>query len=261
MALLSLVCRIATLAAIVMAPPVGVLAQSLVCCRSFAVTAQRAWRGGSLAMPRRPTATAFRFATPRAASSCRNRGTSGWSALAGVRCARDPHRRRCTPVVSPRVVPFRGIPVSPLSPPIVASDPAPPISVQADACDPHRGMTWRARCVSASRVLVLFAVTMAARLVPSPRPPPDLQRAGEAFVGAFVRPLIDPGSSVPPVLVRLRFIRRSEQLEIHLAPNTAGATRTCWITSAMSNTTFSVCSVCSDRAWPSAIRCGPRVIG
>ena len=67
--------------------------------------------------------------------------------------------------------------------------------------------------------LVLFVVSLAARFVPSPGPPPDLQRAGEAFVGAFVRPLIDPGSSVPPVLVRLKFIRRSEQLEIHFAPN------------------------------------------
>jgi hypothetical protein len=45
-----------------------------------------------------------------------------------------------------------------------------------------------------------------------------MQRAGEQFVNAFARPLIDPSSSVPPIQVQLRFIRRAQQLEICIAP-------------------------------------------
>ena len=45
-----------------------------------------------------------------------------------------------------------------------------------------------------------------------------IQRAGEQFVIAFARPLIDPSSSAPPIQVQLRFIRRVQQLEICIAP-------------------------------------------
>jgi hypothetical protein len=45
-----------------------------------------------------------------------------------------------------------------------------------------------------------------------------MRRAGEQFVIAFARPLIDPSSSVPPIQARLRFIRRTQQLEISIAP-------------------------------------------
>jgi hypothetical protein len=45
-----------------------------------------------------------------------------------------------------------------------------------------------------------------------------MQRAGERFVIAFARPLIDPSSRVPPIQARLRFIRRAHQLEISIAP-------------------------------------------
>jgi len=48
--------------------------------------------------------------------------------------------------------------------------------------------------------------------------PPVMQRAGEEFVSAFARPLIDPSSSVPPIAVRLRFVRHAQQLEISIAP-------------------------------------------
>jgi hypothetical protein len=51
-----------------------------------------------------------------------------------------------------------------------------------------------------------------------PAIPPVIQRAGEQFVSAFARPLIDPSSSVPPIQVELRFIRRVQQLEIRIAP-------------------------------------------
>ena len=53
----------------------------------------------------------------------------------------------------------------------------------------------------------------------TPRPiPPVMQRAGEVFVVAFSRPLIDSSSSGPPIQSRLRFIRRAQQLEISIAP-------------------------------------------
>jgi hypothetical protein len=122
-------------------------------------------------------------------------------------------------VASARVVPSR-IPASPPPLPVVAADLAPPIA----AARPMPQPAPRYDLVGAVRVgvgvsLLLFVVSVAVRWAPSPGPPPDLQRAGEAFVGAFVWPLIDPGSSVPPVLVRLKFFRRSERVEIHLAPN------------------------------------------
>jgi hypothetical protein len=50
-------------------------------------------------------------------------------------------------------------------------------------------------------------------------PPPALQRVGEEFLTAFGTPLVDPTSAVPPIAGRLRFIRRTKQLEICIAPN------------------------------------------
>jgi hypothetical protein len=84
---------------------------------------------------------------------------------------------------------------------------------------PRRYDVRRAVIVGVAVTLVLFAGTMAVRLMTAPVAPPDLQRAGEVFVGAFARPLIDPDWTVPPIVARLRFVRRSEQLEIYLAPN------------------------------------------
>jgi hypothetical protein len=48
--------------------------------------------------------------------------------------------------------------------------------------------------------------------------PAVMQRAGEQFVAAFARPLIDPCSGVPPIQARLRFVRRAQRLEISIAP-------------------------------------------
>jgi hypothetical protein len=45
-----------------------------------------------------------------------------------------------------------------------------------------------------------------------------MQRAGEQFVMAFARPLIDASSSAPPIEARLRFIRHAQRLEISIAP-------------------------------------------
>lgn len=75
-------------------------------------------------------------------------------------------------------------------------------------------------------VIVLIGLVLAPTLLClalgvslTPRPvPPVLQRAGEEFVHAFARPLIDSSSRVPPIHTRLRFVRHIEQLEIAIAP-------------------------------------------
>ena len=71
--------------------------------------------------------------------------------------------------------------------------------------------------IVASFLLVMICTAVAALLAPHPIPPP-LQRAGDAFVNAFARPLVDPGSNGPPIQTRLRFVRRKQQLEIAIAP-------------------------------------------
>ena len=70
-------------------------------------------------------------------------------------------------------------------------------------------------------VLLALLMGVAAAGSVAPRPmPPDLRRAGEEFVAAFARPLIDPSTDTPPIRARLRFVRRMEQLDICIAPNT-----------------------------------------
>ena len=52
-----------------------------------------------------------------------------------------------------------------------------------------------------------------------PRPmPAAVRRAGENFVRVFAEPLVDPSSDGPPIHARFRFARRTQQLEISLAP-------------------------------------------
>jgi hypothetical protein len=71
--------------------------------------------------------------------------------------------------------------------------------------------------IAASFLSIVICTVVAVSLAPHPIPPP-LQRAGDAFVNAFARPLIDPGSNGPPIQTRLRFVRRKQQLEISIAP-------------------------------------------
>ena len=66
--------------------------------------------------------------------------------------------------------------------------------------------------------LMLFTGSMVYRSRGGPSHSARMQRAGEEFVIAFARPLIDPSSGVPPIQARLRFIRRAGQLEISIAP-------------------------------------------
>jgi len=220
MPLPSRVCRITTLAAaFVTIAPVGVLAQSLVCMpivRGDSATSLARRLTGD---PAKAYNHRFQIRDPARSvfvpKSRYERLSPHWQVCVAPEMLSGAAAQR---PFSPRVVPSK-IPVSRPAPPIVASVVAPRTSAQ-----PLPRSASRYDLVGAARIgvavsLLLFVVTMAVRLVPSPGPPPDLQRAGEAFVGAFVRPLIDPGSSGPPVQVRLRFIRRSEQLEIHFAPN------------------------------------------
>jgi hypothetical protein len=67
---------------------------------------------------------------------------------------------------------------------------------------------------------VLFVLLLGAAATSfAPRPiPPHIRRAGECFATAFARPLVDPSSNAPPIQTRLRFVRRTQQLEISIAP-------------------------------------------
>jgi len=73
-----------------------------------------------------------------------------------------------------------------------------------------------ASMASAALLMLLIYAAVDSRMPPPI--PPLMRRAGEQFVIAFARPLIDPSSSVPPIEARLRFIRRTQQLEISIAP-------------------------------------------
>jgi hypothetical protein len=71
----------------------------------------------------------------------------------------------------------------------------------------------------ASAVLLMLSVgaVIGDSLVSRPIPP-VMQRAGEDFVVAFARPLVDLSSNAPPIQVRLRFVPQAQQLEISIAP-------------------------------------------
>jgi hypothetical protein len=94
----------------------------------------------------------------------------------------------------------------------------------------------RGPAITSSRVItrsdVIFAVTIAAAVwlmlvmisavagyaSTPPIPPAMLRAAAEDFIRVFARPLVDPLSGVAPIAVRLRFVRRVQQLEICIAP-------------------------------------------
>jgi hypothetical protein len=69
--------------------------------------------------------------------------------------------------------------------------------------------------VTAVLLLALSAVAGSLTLRPMP---PAVRRAGEDFATVFARPLIDPSSEIPPIQTRLRYKRRTRQLEIFMAP-------------------------------------------
>jgi hypothetical protein len=69
----------------------------------------------------------------------------------------------------------------------------------------------------AALLLILLSSVVGGALAPRPIPP-DVRLAGESFVTAFARPLVDATSAAPPIDARLRFHRRKQQLEISIAP-------------------------------------------
>ncbi len=92
-----------------------------------------------------------------------------------------------------------------------------------DASDdiPRRYNVRFASLVGFAVSLMLFSASITGTYVLTRRIPPDMQRAGEQFVAAFARPLIDPSSGVAPITARFRFVPQSEQLEIFIAPHVA----------------------------------------
>jgi hypothetical protein len=74
-----------------------------------------------------------------------------------------------------------------------------------------------APAISGAILLIVWLATTAGSLGPRPIPP-SVRRAGLDFVTVFARPLVDESSGVPPIRMRLKFRRRTQQLEISLAP-------------------------------------------
>jgi len=137
----------------------------------------------------------------------------------------------CVAIAAPQSAPLAyapvvALPAAAVSPTIVPAGPtitSAPLAI-ASALLPAPALShgsygdfaFTATMFSAAVLMVLIYAAVDLR---RPHPiPPVIQHAGEQFVIAFARPLIDPSSSVPPIQVRLRFIRRVQQLEICIAP-------------------------------------------
>src|SRR5262245_35051982 len=104
--------------------------------------------------------------------------------------------------------------VATAAPAVPAADPAvtstdlmvtPARSALAPSARSQPGFTFVVTIGSAVLAMVLIGIAVGGSLTPQPIPP-DLHRAGEAFVVAFARPLLDSSSAVPPIQARLRFI-------------------------------------------------------
>jgi len=131
----------------------------------------------------------------------------------------------CVANTSPKSPPAAFAPeVTPVGSAIVPDEPAITSAAATRTAEPltRAWVRWPSESVlaawiAASFLCIVICTAVAASLAPRPIPPP-LQRAGDAFVNAFARPLIDPGSDGPPIQTRLRFVRRKQQLEISIAP-------------------------------------------
>jgi hypothetical protein len=129
------------------------------------------------------------------------------------------------PLADPPVAESGAPAVAPAAPPITSAPLAikvastvPALSGPTLADGSHPDFIFIAKVASTALLVLLIFAAVDFRM-PRPRPiPPVMQRAGEQFVVAFARPLIDPSSSVPPIQARLRFIRRRQRLEISIAP-------------------------------------------
>jgi len=144
-----------------------------------------------------------------------------WQACVATR----PVRVRRTPLAYAPAVALAAPVVAPVAP--VVAPPGPAITtapLATKVARPVPALSDRSHvdfvfiATSASAVLLLLVVYAAVDPLVSRRIPPVMQGAGERFVIAFARPLIDPSSRVPPIQARLRYIRRAQRLEISIAP-------------------------------------------
>ena len=76
---------------------------------------------------------------------------------------------------------------------------------------------FQAAGITGAALLLIVLVSVALTVVPL-HMPPTVRRDAENFVTVFARPLIDESSPIPPIQSRFRFRRRTQQLEISIAP-------------------------------------------
>jgi len=122
-----------------------------------------------------------------------------------------------TPVVFAPVVELAASAMVPGQP--IATVPQPLASAPltlARAGRPLTGVPFAAT-IGGGVLLIVLLSAVAGSLTRRPMPP-SVRRAGNTFITAFARPLIDATSGVPPIQTRLRFVRRKQQLEIFIAP-------------------------------------------
>ena len=126
---------------------------------------------------------------------------------------------KSTPLAYAPVVALAAAPIAPPGPALTSAPPA--IRSTRPAAAPSDGSqddaVFIAKIASAVVLMLLTCAAVAVSLGPRPIPP-VMQRAGNQFVIAFARPLIDSSSNAPPIQVRLRFVRRAQELEISIAP-------------------------------------------
>jgi hypothetical protein len=95
--------------------------------------------------------------------------------------------------------------------PAPAAAPAQPAAIQYD-------VLFAVKFGAAVSLMLLMISAVAGYAAGRPMPP-ALQRAGQDFLTAFATPLVDPTSAVPPIAGHLRFIRRTNQLQVCIAPH------------------------------------------
>jgi hypothetical protein len=122
-----------------------------------------------------------------------------------------------TPLAHAPVVALAAVP-TPDAPMVAESPPAPaptPVALAQAAATPFGFPVAPSFWVA---VLVMLLFSAAAGLLTQRPIPPAIRRAGDDFVAAFAWPLVDLSPGVPPIRTRLKFVRRTEQLEISIAP-------------------------------------------
>jgi len=122
-----------------------------------------------------------------------------------------------TPVVFSPVVELAAsaiVPDQPIATTLQALASAPLTLARAD-----RSLTRGRVAVTIAGALTIVLLSAVAGSLARRPIPPSARRAGENFVAVFARPLLDASSGGSPIQTRLRFVRRTQQLEIFIAPS------------------------------------------